>query len=66
MMFLERVSFNWLLLFLLVFYGLFLKIIIQTYRIIKNKVLYIKIILKILKKVKDISSFQIEFYFTKH
>ena len=66
MMFLERVSFNWLLLFLLVFYGLFLKIIIQTYRIIKNKVLYIKIILKRLKKVKDISSFQIEFYFTKH
>ena len=38
----------------------------QTYRMIKNKILHIKNIFKILKKyVKNILSFQTNFYSTK-
>ena len=43
---------------------IFFKIIIQTYRIIKNKTLDIKIIFKnIQKQLKNIPNYQIKFYF---
>ena len=58
------------MLFLFVFLRLFKKIIIQIYKMIKNKILYIKIIfktyLKILKQITNIFNFQTNFYSTKH
>ena len=58
------------MLFLFVFLRLFKKIIIQIYKMIKNKILYIKIIfktyLKILKQITNILNFQIIFCSIKH
>ena len=62
-------SFNCFILFSLYSLGLFKKIIIQVYKMIKNKVLNIKVIfkicLKILKINKNLFKFRNKFLFYK-